>query len=84
MKLTDAQNKADHTAEKKKLQALLEQEAEIEKKLLSGNHNEDTWSELNAVRYKITVTQAKIDGSFYKGEPEPGKIRFSNTHQYNK
>lgn len=84
MKRTDVQNKADYTAEKKKLQGLLEQESEIEKKLLSGNHNEDTWRELNQVRYKITVSQAKLDGSFYKGEPSPRGVRTTNVHQYNK
>lgn len=84
MKRTDVQNKADYTAEKKKLQGLLERESEIEKKLLSGNHNEDTWRELNQIRYKITVSQAKLDGSFYKGEPSPRGVRTTNVHQYNK
>jgi len=75
-------NKKDLLAEKKKLQDLLKKEKEIEKNLVVGNFNEDTWRELQSIRHKISITEAKIDGSFYKGEPVPQTLRMSNTNKY--
>jgi len=77
-------NWKNQLAEKKKLQNLLKKEEEIDNSLMVGNFNEDTWRELQLIRYKITITEAKINGSFYEGEPEPQTaVRSNNTNQYN-
>lgn len=83
MNRNDKKYKSDLERERKNLQDLIKREDELDVKLTSGNFNEDTWRELNNTRYKITVSKSKIDGSFYKGEPEPQAIRTSNSNQYN-
>ena len=81
--MNENKNGKSHLAEKKKLQDLRKREEEIDNSLMVGNFNEDTWRELQLIRYKITVSKSKIDGSFYKGEPEPQAIRTANSNQYN-
>jgi len=83
MNRNDKKYKSDLARERKNLQDLINKEGDLDVKLTSGNFNEDTWRELNNIRYKITVSKSKIDGSFYKGEPEPQAIRKSNSNQYN-
>jgi hypothetical protein len=75
-------NGKNQLAEKKKLQNLLKKEEELDNSLMVGNFNEDTWRELQLIRYKITITEAKIDGSFYEGQPEPQILRNHNTNKY--
>ena len=82
--MDENKNRKDQLAEKKKLQDLIKKEKEIDHNLLVGNFNEDTWRELQVIRHKITITEAKIDGSFYEGQPEPQAIRTTNnSNQYN-
>lgn len=75
-------NRKDLMAEKKKLQELLKKEKEIEHSLTVGTYSEDSWRELQCIRHKISITEAKIDGSFYNGEPVPQTLRMSNTNKY--